>query len=300
MLRPKPQTAVQQLLAALTSPFASGEIRLKLTSLFGHDRKAGAFVRSMLHIDPSEITFTKEPDGQHKGVIDIAAFTFGDNGEVIDHESREYTFRVPDAEINQFMKHGLLYNVTVPIKNPGAYQLRVAVRDVASKKTGSANQFIEVPNVAQKRLALSGLVVGGSDPAKPIRQGAVEVVNAAEGQVDESDVESGPSERILRRGMQLHYGLAIYNAVVTNAAGRPQLEGQVRVLRDGKAIYTSQPTAIDLTGQTDWKQVVAGGKLQLGTQLEPGEYVLQVIITDRLANKQYASATQWIDFEIVK
>ncbi|MFL6214597.1 MAG: VWA domain-containing protein [Blastocatellia bacterium] len=300
MLRPKAQAPVQQLLAALTSPVASGEIRLKLTSLFGHDRKAGAFVRSMLHIDPSGITFTNEPDGQHKGVIDIAAFTFGDSGEVIDHESREYTFRVPDAEFNQFMQHGLLYNVTVPIKKPGAYQLRVAVRDVASAKTGSANQFIEVPDVAKKRLALSGLVVGGSDPARQTRKRPVEVVNATEGKADDSDVESGPSVRVLRGGMHLNYGLAVYNATVTAASGRPQLEVQVRVLRDGKVIYTSQPTAVDLTGQTDWKQVVAGGKLQFGTQLEPGEYVLQVIITDRLAKEKYNSATQWIDFEIVK
>jgi VWFA-related protein len=300
VFRPKPQTPVQQLLAALTSPFASGEIGLKLTSLFGHDPKAGAFVRSMLHIDPREITFTQEPDGQHKGVIDIAAFTFGVNGELVNQESREYTFRVPEAEFDQFKRQGLLYNLTVPIKKPGAYQLRVAVRDTASEKTGAANQFIEVPDVAKKRLALSSLVVGGSDPAKQSRQSAVEVVNAAEGQVDARDVERGPSERILRRGEQLHFGLAIYNATVTGATGRPQLEGQVIMLRDGKTIYTGQPAAIDLTGQTDWKQVVAGGKLLLGPQLEPGEYVLQVIITDRLAKEKYNSATQWIDFEIAK
>ena len=37
------------------------------------------------------------------------------------------------------------------------------------------------------------------------------------------------AERRLRRGMQLHYGLAIYNATVTGAVGRPQLEGHVKV-----------------------------------------------------------------------
>jgi VWFA-related protein len=299
VLRPRPQTPVQQLLLALTSPFTSGEIRLKLTSLFGHDRKAGAFVRSILHIDPREITFTQEPDGQHKGVIDIAAFTFGENGVVIDQESREYSFRVPDAEFNQFLRQGLLYNLTVPIKKAGAYQLRVAVRDAASEKTGSANQFIEVPDVARKRLAVSGLVVGGSEAGKASGQGAMAVINAAEGAVDASEVESGPAERVLRRGMQLHFGLAIYNATVTGAAGRPQLEGQVRVLRDGKAIYTSEATAIDLTGQADWQQVVAGGKLQLSGPLEPGQYVLQVTITDRQAKAPYSRTTQWIDFEIV-
>jgi hypothetical protein len=40
--------------------------------------------------------------------------------------------------------------------------------------------------------------------------------------------------------------------------------------------------------------------LRLGTDLEPGEYVLQVIVTDNLAKEKYRVATQWMDFELVK
>ena len=57
---------------------------------------------------------------------------------------------------------------------------------------------------------------------------------------------------------------------------------------------------VGLGSVTEWRQIVAGGKLQLGKGIEPGEYVLQVIITDRLAKEKYSNATQWIDFEIVK
>jgi hypothetical protein len=32
----------------------------------------------------------------------------------------------------------------------------------------------------------------------------------------------------------------------------------------------------------------------------PGEYVLQLIVTDALAKEKRRVATQWIDFEIVK
>jgi len=38
----------------------------------------------------------------------------------------------------------------------------------------------------------------------------------------------------------------------------------------------------------------------LGTALTPGEYVLQVVVTDSLAKGKYRTATQWIDFEMVK
>jgi VWFA-related protein len=296
-LRPAPRTPAQQLYAALTSPFASGDIRLKLTSLFSYDLKAGAFMRSLLHIDPGAITFTKEADGQQKAVIDVVAFTFGDNGQVIDRESRQYTITVPEAVYARIMRQGMLYNLNVPIKKAGAYQLRVAVRDTASEKLGSANQFIEVPDIGKKRLTLSGIVTEGFDPTKPAK---AQAASTEEGAAAISDSQSGPSQRLLRPGMQLKYGFAIYNATVDRATGQPRLEAQVKLIRDGKEYYTGKAAPIKTDRQTDWRQIIAGGTLDLGTRIEPGEYVLQVIITDRLAKEKYSIATQWIDFEVVK
>jgi hypothetical protein len=43
-----------------------------------------------------------------------------------------------------------------------------------------------------------------------------------------------------------------------------------------------------------------GGRLYLGQSLEPGDYLLQVIATDRLAVGKRAIATQAMDFEIVR
>lgn len=42
------------------------------------------------------------------------------------------------------------------------------------------------------------------------------------------------------------------------------------------------------------------GRLLLGTDLVPGEYVLQVIVTDALADEKHRVANQWMDFEILK
>ena len=47
----------RQLFAALTSPFASGDLRLKLTSFYGQDADRGAFVRSLVYIDARDLTF---------------------------------------------------------------------------------------------------------------------------------------------------------------------------------------------------------------------------------------------------
>ena len=52
---------------------------------------------------------------------------------------------------------------------------------------------------------------------------------------------------------------------------------------------------IDLTGQTDLERITGGGGLQLG-MLPAGEYILQLLVNDALAQEKNRTATQWIDF----
>jgi VWFA-related protein len=304
--RPQHRTPAQQVVAALMSPFASGDVHLKLTSLFGHDVKKGSFMRSLLHIDPHDLSFALQPDGSHEAVIDLVAVTFADNGLVVQQEGRTYKLRVSGPRYEQFMQSGFLYSINVPVKKAGAYQLRVAVRDSTSERVGSANQFIEVPDVGKHRLTLSGLVVSGNDPTKHKtgQQSGGHATQGAssdqEGAVEDSDMLAGPAVRLLRRGMEVNYGFLIYNAQIEPKTNRPQLEAQVLLLKDGKQIYAGNVNPIHIGEQADLNHILASGQLRLGIDLALGEYVLQIIITDKLAKEKYRSATQWMDFEITK
>lgn len=40
------------------------------------------------------------------------------------------------------------------------------------------------------------------------------------------------------------------------------------------------------------------GRLWLGAELEPGEYVSQVVVSAPPAEGKYRTAAQWIDFEL--
>lgn len=44
----------------------------------------------------------------------------------------------------------------------------------------------------------------------------------------------------------------------------------------------------------------AGRRLNLNARFPPGEYVFQVVVTDAPAGARPRTATQWIDFEVVK
>jgi hypothetical protein len=208
----------------------------------------------------------------------------------------------------QALENGFVFILTVPVKKPGAYQLRAALRDSSSERVGSASQFIEVPNITKNQLTLSGIIINGSDPsAKPgaaIKDPANPASTApnanAEEEITDTDPQAGPAVRRFRRGLVMSYNYVVYNAVADKATGSPRIQTQIRIFRDGKEVFTGRVQPFDASGQPDLKRLLAGGALQLGTQMTPGEYILQVIITDPLAKEKYRTATQWIDFEIVK
>ena len=80
-----------------------------------------------------------------------------------------------------------------------------------------------------------------------------------------------------------------------------ELTAQVRLFRDGEMISSKEEPASDSSRlQIDLKRLSAKGNLQLGDDLIPGNYVLQIIVTDPRAKEQYGTASQWIDFEVVK
>lgn len=309
---PGERTLAQQMLGALTSPFGTNGVHLQLTSLFANDVKAGSFMRSMLHIDVRDLTFTTEPDGLHKVVFDVLAMTFGDNGVPVDQSGRTYTIKVSDATYKRAQRGGLVYYVTVPIKKPGAYQLRISLRDSSTERIGSASQFVEVPDLRKSRLAISGLAVSARMPQERPSAAAIKpegdsapsppnanATNQNQG-VDEGNPEASPAVRHFSHGMFMDYGFVIYNAHVDKATNKSQLIGQVKLFRDGQPVFTGKENPLNYSGVADPNRLVTGGAIQLGTDLAPGEYVLQVIVKDMLADEKYRTVSQWMDFEIIK
>jgi len=60
--------------------------------------------------------------------------------------------------------------VHVPVKKPAPYQVRVVLRDATHGTVGSASQFTEVPDIANGRLALSGIVIRSEVPQATAHQ----------------------------------------------------------------------------------------------------------------------------------
>lgn len=310
---PVQRTLAQQMIGALTSPFGATGVHLQLTSLFSNDSKAGSIMRSMLHIDARDLTFTTEADGMHKCIFDVLAMTFGDNGVPVDQTGRTYTLQLPEALYKRSQRDGLVYYVTVPIKKSGAYQLRISFRDSSTARIGSASQFIEVPDLKKNHLAISGIVLRGENPgekavgaapsASPAANQPADGANSAaqeQESADQKNPEASPAVRHFSRGMLMDYLFVVFNAQVEKTTNKSQLLAQVRLFRDGEPVFIGKENPLSFTGVVDPKRLITAGGIKLGNDLAPGEYVLQVSVKDMLADEKHRSVTQWMDFEIVR
>lgn len=309
--RARPTTPAQQISAALMSPFSSGGVRLRLTALFTNTPKDGSVIASMMHVDARDLEFKQGANGQQEAQVEIVGVTFTDTGRVIDQRAVSQTLRVRPDAFERIRRDGIVYTINVPVKKPGAYQLRVALRDGATEKIGSANQFVEVPDLRKNRLSLSGIVLNG-EGAPVAAKGAAKTpgegggaagraaAGATEGEVETRDAQSSAAVRRFRLGTILDYACIVFNARADKMTARPQLTAQTRLFRDGQPVFSGKEQPVELFAQTDMKRIVYAGRLALGTALPPGDYVLQLVINDALADPKRRISTQWIDFEVVK
>jgi hypothetical protein len=182
------------------------------------------------------------------------------------------------------------------VKQSGAFQLRVAVRDSGSSRIGTAGEFVEIPDLRSGRLALSGIVV--RDAADLTRVSSDGSRPASDTQ--QETIAGGRAVRRFHQGTNLIFAYAVYNARLDGVAHLPQLTAQTRVFRDGRPIFTGAATRVDPVGQSDLQRIASASSLQLGAALLPGEYVLQIIVTDSLSKEKSPVATQWIDFEVIR
>ncbi|HEV7890557.1 MAG TPA: VWA domain-containing protein [Pyrinomonadaceae bacterium] len=286
-----PPTRDEQLREALTTPFDSGDLRVQLTALFADDRKLGTYVHTLIHISARDLKFKEEAGGWQSASFDLIAVAYDDAGKVAGQLGRTRTLRTRGADYERLLREGFVYFIDLPLKKPGGYQLRAALRDSATGRVGSAGQFVEVPDLKDGRLALSGLIVNGEGAS-----GAASMSSSEEGRA----AETGPAVRRFRRGALLDYGFYVYGARLGPSTQRPSLTTELRLFRDGRPVFTGKPLPFDAAGQTDLQRLVAGGSFRLGTDLAPGDYVLQVVVTDLLAEAQRRTSTSWIDFEIVE
>jgi VWFA-related protein len=263
---PSPGSAAE-MVASMLSPFSGGDIAVEAASLFLDAAEKGPGITTMVHVDPAGLTFQLQPDGSRAARGDIAVLVFGDNGTIAAQTAVTFNPTLSAADYERTLATGLDYVVNVPLGQAGSYDVRVAVRDKSTGKLGTASQFVQVPVLKPEILALSGILLHAAD-------------------------DSPDALRLFHSGQNLTYDCQILNPKLERATRSPKVEALVTLYRDGKELSPGEPAPVAAAAQ----RLSTGGTIEIGPTYPPGDYVLQLTVTDIAAGRK--TATQWIDFRV--
>jgi VWFA-related protein len=270
------------LIAALSAPSARKGLPTQLAVSFLDVPNTGLLLTAATQLATDVLDYGA--DGKQTAAVDLAGLVLNDHGKQAG--SFKTRLNVNPSPVAAAKNPSVIYTHKLVLK-PGIYQVRVAARDNKSGRVGSAAQWIEIPDLATKRLTLSSLLIG----VEPI--GSSQTPAAAPSGVEQIQFSV---DRRFRQGSHLNFLTIIYNAA-RGSNGMPELEAQILISHFGQAVITSplRKVVTDAnTADTDLARIVYGANVGLQT-LPPGRYLLQVNIFDRVAK---SNASREVSFEV--
>ncbi len=284
---PAPENAgvdpkVAEAIEAISSPLVRRDIDLRLTPLYIDNTQREPVVTLLLHIDAMKLNFTQS-EGRYQSKLEEIGFVIDANGKTIDNFATTLELNLQPQTYQSALKRGFVATRTMNVK-PGTYQIRLFVREMGSGLIGTANDFIDIPDMKSGKLSTSSLFLTG----QALEQGKV---------VETAGSGGTPSQRRFQRNGEFLYSLVVYNAKVGDNTKQPQLEMKTRVLKGGKVIFNGNlRSVVPEEGSAPPFRIITGGIIKL-LSLTPDDYTLEVTVRDKLRKKEAVTRRE-IDFSV--
>ena len=271
---------------AMFSLFTADGVRVHLDPMFlasPPDKKTGKrhpVVRALLDIDGRDMTFTESENGTGRTVLDVAVAVFGADGTQAGAKDQAFTVSVSREKLAQDPALSFKYGVDIPVRAPGAYQIRTAVRDAASRKLGSSYAFLDIPDFNRREISLSS-------PALSLPVGA--------------DVVPGirPEWNEFAPGTSVHFRCEVFGLKTPGKPpAPPRVDVGIRLYRGGAPVVDIPPSAATIESHGDLRFLA--GEVQIPNDLPTGNYEMELTAYDRQEAPKKPAAMQWTDLTIVR
>ena len=293
-----PAPAADALAQAMLSPLQHNDLIVNLLSGYIRDPDGKYLLRAWVHLPGRQLTVQKEKNGNHHISLETYAATTGFDGPIRDADRTEHKIPLNTQDILSVREQGLRFSITIPAKDPGAYFVRLAVKDLGSNKIGSAYQYVEIPDLDKEGLSLSDLfAVSRNEDIRWILSEA-DSKDAERFYSTGQNREKSPAIRQYQPGESLEYLALIYNSD-TRQETPPEIETRTVLYRDGEELFRSEFEAVDLSGTNDPARIPIKRRLRLGKTMPPGNYILQLQVTDKRAKKDKSLAARSLDFQVI-
>ncbi len=271
-----PRTAEVDLLDALGSLYPQRQLPVSVSTGYVSTPVSGMTLKVSMQMERDAFRFDPNETTQ-KREVDVIGTAIDDRGII--KTFKQLVTVTPDL-LAQKQNIPVIWHQQLPMP-PGLYQVRVAVRERATGQTGSALQWIEIPDLSRGRFCLSSLFLGERKREEMV---AVSGTNAP--QAITVDVDHH-----FQRTSALRFQTYVYNAA--RGAAAPEVWIQAQVLRDDRQIAALPASKVPTDSSPDATRLPYWAEISL-EQLPAGRYVLQLTATDRVAGTSVSQRTNFV------
>ncbi len=226
---------------------------------------SGALVN--MRIDASRLNL-KQVDGTRQTALDMLVALFDEKGKVAASFAERVNVNVRPERLESALKNGFNYRRLLALK-PGFYQARVAIREEGSGSMGSASKWVEVPDIDNKQLTLSGVLLSTSREDQNDLQPAGGVYIP----------QPSSATRRFKQGGAMDFMVFAYNAKIEKNTADLVIQSQV--FSGSKLVYASPIAKMALPESADLRIIPYAARISL-EGFTPGPYELRVVVIDRL------------------
>lgn len=277
---PQPKTAAVQLRESIAAAYPTRELPILLSADYYDLPNKGPTISTAIQMPGEFLGFVERPDGKIAATIDLSAAYFDEKGVAKTSFMERIVTTAPSLEQAKTYRSDITYTYPAHLP-PGLYQVRVAARDDKSGKIGTAHAWVEIPDLTNKKLAMSSLLLGERTQAM-----MTNVSNPGR-----SPVALSASHRFGREST-LRFLIFAYNTLLSPADQKPDLVVQTQIVRDDQPVVTTALRKVSTDGVLDITRIPYAAEIPLA-ELLPGRYVLQVTVIDRTSKQSTSRQTHF-------
>jgi len=185
--------------------------------------------------------------------------------------------KIPDSLYKQQLDGVSLYQKTIPLK-PGLYKIDIVVKDVNSGNVGVVNHALPVPRYQDEKLSLSSLILADRvEPLPPNQVGTGPFMLGA------NKVRPSVNNEFVRsRDKDVNLWFQVYNLKLDEATKKPSATVEMLFTKNNQEVKKVVEQSTEFSNAA--AQMTITKSLPV-TEFEPGQYAVQVKVTDNLTKE---------------
>ncbi|MCA1618696.1 MAG: VWA domain-containing protein [Acidobacteria bacterium] len=267
----------RDLLEALRAPLPRASLPTSLAVGYVQGEKAVSVLTVSVELEREALTFAQGE--RPRAEFDVIGAVLDDRGKNVAQFGQRLSVTanpsVPASE-----QH-IIYSFSLALQ-PGLYQVRAATRDSGSGRTGSAMQWVEVPELT-KQFSMSSLYIG----ERPAGQSAASLKPE---DIPRSVLLS--VDRRFARTSFIRFLTYVYNPAA-GTSSPPDVALQVQIFRDDQPVFTAPLIKLNPSGDAGHSTLPYMAELSLSS-FPPGRYVFQVTAIDRAGKTSTARRARFV------